>query len=356
MGPRWFPGLLAASLLACLAAVRAPAGAEDRLERFRTLAREHLATATDPAERERAVVQLYELVDTEVLDSLRGDGPFASLAFIRERLDALMETWGGATLRVLRIEGAGGRVPITVGLYSLAGVEGSGSLRLYARTGPGASLAATSTQDGLLEAQPWPAGPDGVARVLALWSGPPAADGARSLRAELWEARPPAHVRRAWSSVSPWPEGLWASDWRTRPGELTVRYQPRYPGWKPGCAGQTEQEDHYRLGADGALVLARRHVSNGWHRELGAAADRFFGALAAGDGRALALLVPAPALRARLPRSLVSEPVCEEAPSGRGVVTVAATELRDGRRVPWALAWTRSAAGWRLAGAEPVLQ
>jgi len=70
-----------------------------------------------------------------------------------------------------------------------------------------------------------------------------------------------------------------------------------------------------------------------------------------------ALLVPAPALRARLPRSLVSEPVCEEASAGaRGVVTVAATELRDGRRVPWALSWTRAPAGWRLHAAAPVLQ
>jgi len=38
-------------------------------------------------------------------------------------------------------------------------------------------------------------------------------------------------------------------------------------------------------------------------------------------------------------------------------VTMAATELRDGRRVPWTLAWTRQrAAGWQLAAARPVLQ
>lgn len=354
MGPRWFHGALAAGLLAWLAAP-APAAAPDRLELFRTLARERLGAATSAAERERSVSELYELVDAEVLDSLRGGDAFASLVFIRERLEALTEAWGGATLRVLRIPGAGGRSPLTIGLYALSGVEGSGSLRFFVGTGEGAALAASSTHDGLLEAQVWPVGPDRVARVLTLWSGPPAAHGARPLRAELWESR--ERLQRVWSTVAQWPDGLWATDWRTQPGELIVRYSPSYPGWKPACPGQTEQEDHYRLAPSGGFALARRQVSNGWHRELGAAADRVFRALAGGDERLLALLVPAPALRARLPRSLVSEPVCEEASAGaRGVVTVAATELRDGRRVPWALSWTRAPAGWRLHAAAPVLQ
>lgn len=355
MGPPWFRGVLVAALLA---GVAAPALAQDRLERFRAVARLRLAVAVGGEEQERAVGELYEVVDAEVLDSLRGDEPFASLVFIRERLDAMMEAWGGATLRVLRIPGAGGRVPLTLGLYSLTGVGGSGSLRVYAGTGPAASLAASSTQDGLLDARVWPPGLDRVARVLALWSSPPTAHGVRSLRAELWEGRDRDRVQRVWSTVTQWPEGLWVSAWRTQPGELVVRYEPQYPGWKPGCAGQLEHEDHYRLAAAGGLTLARRQVSNGWHRELGAAADRLFRALADGDARTLGLLVPAPALRARLPRSLVPEPVCEQAgPAGpRGPVTVAATEVRDGRRVPWALAWTHGPAGWRLHAATPVLE
>ena len=354
MRPSWFRGALVAALLA---GVAAPAPAIDRLERFRAVARE-LAVVVDRAERERAVGELYEVVDAEVLDSLRGDEPFSSVTFIRERLDAMMETWGGATLRVLRVPAAGGRGPLTLGLFGLTGVEGSGSLRIYAGTGAGAALAAASTQDGLLDAQVWPAGPDRVARVLAVWSGPPAAHGVRSLHAELWEGRGRDRVTRAWSTATPWPDGLWVSDWRTQSGELVVRYEPRYPGWKPGCADQFTHEDHYRLAASGGLALARRHVSNAWHRELGAAADRFFRALAQDDARALGLLVPAATLRARLPRSLVAEPVCEQAgPAGpRGRVTVAATELRDGRHVPWALGWARGPAGWRLQAAAPVLE
>jgi hypothetical protein len=353
MRPSWVRGVLAAVLLA---GVAAPAPAGDRLEHFRAVARDRLAA--DGADRERAIGELYEVVDAEVLDSLRGEEPFSSLVFIRERLDAMMESWGGATLRVLRIPGAGNRGPLTLGLYSLTGVEGSGSLRVYAGTGAGAALAASSTHDGLLDARVWPASPDRAARVFAVWSGPAAPHGERALHAELWEGRDHDRVTRAWSTATQWPDGLRVTDWRTQAGELVVRYEPRYPGWKPGCAEQFEHEDHYRLAAAGGLALARRQVANGWHRELGAAADRLFRALADDDARALTVLVPAPALRARLPRSLVSEPVCEQAgPAGpRGPITVAATELRAGRSVPWALTWTRGPAGWRIQTAAPVLE
>lgn len=353
----WFAPPLAAAWLAVLAVV-APAGAQDRLERFRALAREQLATAADAAERERVVGRLYELVDAEVLDSLHGGGPFAAPAFIRERLDALMEAWGGVTLRMLRVPGAGGRAPLTVGLYTLSGPDGSGALRFYSGEGPEAKLAGASFHGGQLEAQVWPAGADRVLRVLALWGGAPAGQGARPLRAELWEARDRGRVERAWTSATEWPEGFRVSGWRTQPGELVVRSQPHYPGWKPGCPGQTEQEDHYRLTAAGGLAVARRQVTDTWHRELGAAADRLFHALAARDAAAVARLVPARSVRARLPATLVAEPVCETPPAGpRAPVAMAATEVRDdGRRVPWALTWTRNAAGWRLSAAKPVLQ
>ena len=345
---------LAVALLLALAPARLGA-APDRLDRFRAVAREQLMTATEAPARERAVRDLYELVDAEVLDSLRGDEPFSSVVFIRERLDALMDAWGGATLRVVRIPAAGRRVSVTVGLYSLVGVEGSGSLRLFVGSGPGAALAAASTHDGLLDAQVWPAGPDRVVRVLALWGGPPTAHGVRTLHGELWQAREPDRVERAWSTAE---GGLTVTEWRTQPGELVVRYQPHYPGWKPGCVEQMEQEDRYRLAADGGLAVARRQVTNTWRRELGVAADALFRAIESADARAVARLVPAAAVRARLPAVLVAEPVCEQiGPAGaRGPVTMAATEVRDGRRVPWALSWTRSPAGWRVSGARPVLE
>lgn len=353
MRPSWFRGALAAVLLA---GVTASTAAADRLELFRAVARERLAV--DGADRDRAVGELYEVVDAEVLDSLRGEEPFSSLVFIRERLDAMMESWGGATLRVLRIPGEGRRVPLTLGLYSLTGVEGSGSLRMYAGAGAGAALAASSTHDGLLDARVWPAGPDRQARVFAVWSGAPAANGERALHAELWEGRDHERMTRAWTTATQWPDGLRVTDWRTQAGELVIRYEPRYPGWKPGCAEQFEHEDHYRLAAAGGLALARRQVAHAWHRDLGAAADRLFRALAKDDARALSLLVPAPALRARLPNRLGPEPVCEQVgPAGpRGPVTVAATELRAGRRVPWVLTWTRGPAGWRVQTAAPVLE
>jgi hypothetical protein len=352
MSPRWFRGALVAALLAGLAP---PAFSEDRLERFRSIARERLATEPPGPQRERAVGELYEVVDAEVLDSLRAGEPFSAPPFLRERLDAFAETWGGVTLRALRVPGAGRRPPLTFGLYSLSGIEHASSLRVYVGTGPDATLAASSTHDGLLDAQAWPPGPDGTARVLAVWTGPPSAHGARAFRAELWDGGAPDRVRRAWSSDLTWPDGLWVTDWRAQPGELLVRYAPAYPGWKPGCPGPLEHEDRYRAAAGGGLALARRRVSNGWRRELGAATERFFRALAEGDARALAALVPASALRGRLPRGLAPEPVCEQGgPTGR--VTVAATLMQDGRRVPWALGWTRLAAGWRLQAAGPVLE
>src|SRR5206468_2244951 len=88
------------------------------------------------------------------------------------------------------------------------------------------------------------------------------------------------------------------------------------------------------------------------------AASRFFTALAAGDGKTLAELVPDAALRARLPRGLVPEAACDsQNPDTSGTAIVAATvPLPSGARSPWSLWWSRSPWGWRLAGAAPVLE
>src|SRR3989304_5467262 len=79
---------------------RGPPGAG--LERVGELAAAGLSVvedtggALDPATQ----VELDALLDGEVLDSLRVGGPFASIGFIRERLDAFGEGWGGGALRV----------------------------------------------------------------------------------------------------------------------------------------------------------------------------------------------------------------------------------------------------------------
>ncbi len=137
-----------------------------------------------------------------------------------------------------------------------------------------------------------------------------------------------------------------------------MRYEVRYPGWKPGCADQSEQEDIYRPSTRGAgLLLAHRRVLNGWHRELQAAVARFFDALHAGDRKTITALVADPTLRARLPSELRPESVCDERRvAAPATVTVAATREHDGQRVPWSLTWRRDSRGWRLATASPMLE
>jgi hypothetical protein len=140
-------------------------------------------------------------------------------------------------------------------------------------------------------------------------------------------------------------------------GEITIRYEPRYPGWIAGCEGQTEQIDVYRRDSRrDAPALANRRVVNGWHRELEARVARLFAALAGGNHGALSELVPDRVLRARLPRALSSEPACDQFGAGvPGTVVVAATEERNGRMVPWSLTWHRGPRGWRLTAAAPML-
>jgi len=62
-------------------------------------------------------------------------------------------------------------------------------------------------------------------------------------------------------------------------------------------------------------------------------------------------------LRARLPRALAPDAVCDVVVSNAPLsVVVAATETRSGRTVPWSLSWRRDASGWRLRAAAPVLE
>jgi hypothetical protein len=97
---------------------------------------------------------------------------------------------------------------------------------------------------------------------------------------------------------------------------------------------------------------------NGWHRDLHAAMARLITALAAGDRATVTTLVPERAVRAILPRHLVREPACDQPGAGSPptTATVAATEERAGRMIPWSLVWRRARRGWQLSAADRVLQ
>jgi hypothetical protein len=344
-------------LLAAAALCAVPAGAAtDGLEAFR-----ELAARVGPAPTESAVSALYALVDEEIVESLRGGGLFASPDFIQERLEGFNAAWGGARFRVAK-PAPDHRGAVTVALYGLTGwVEGPGSVRIFTGTGAAATLARTITHPGTPEIFPWPATRGGVPQLGLAWVGSVDPAGHYPLRLEVWRLGG-AGPTRVWSSADAYPDGLRVVDWRLGPGEIVVRYELRYPGWKPGCDGQAEQEDTIRRvpGSD-TLASARRQIFNAWHRDLAREVMRFFAAMESGDRRALTELVPDAALRARLPGGLVPEPLCDVAsPDSPSTVVVAATDERAAHRTnarsPWSLWWSRQPRGWRLAGAAPVLQ
>jgi hypothetical protein len=146
-------------------------------------------------------------------------------------------------------------------------------------------------------------------------------------------------------------EGLRARTWSVRGGELRIRYELRYPGWAPGCEGQTEAEDVYRLAGPGSITRVARREHDAWHRDLHAAVERLTEALAARDEAALAALVPDRGLRGRLPAALRAEPSCDAREGGETVSVAAVADRR-----PWALTFRQAGARWRLIAATPVLQ
>jgi hypothetical protein len=329
--------------------------AGDRLERFREIAAERLSVvedtggALDPATQ----AELDALMDGEVLDSLQVGGPFASVEFIRERLGAFGEVWGGASLRIEPLRGG-----LLAGRFRLSAKGVGNSVRLYGSANGKPALLRAWQEDGVPEVYPWAAPAGGGAEILVSWSGTPTGWGSRPLKLELWRVRDGV-VSALWRSVERYPEGLWVSQVDIKAGHVNLRREVRYPGWKPGCEVQVEQEDRYRADPRVGLTLVGRRVFNGWHRELGRSATRFFSALASGDRKTLAALVPDPALRSTLPAGLLPEAACDSQNPGTpatAVVVAAAAPLPDGRRAPWSLWWSRGPSGWRLTGASPVLQ
>ncbi|HWN55198.1 MAG TPA: hypothetical protein VNP91_08800 [Methylomirabilota bacterium] len=354
------PALLALvlSLFACLIST-GPAGAaepRDRLERFRELAARPLALVEETGGRLDAEVQdeIEALLDAEVLESLRSGGPFASLEFIRDRLEAFADAWGGASLRITPA-GAG----FLVGRFMLSAKGVGNSIRLYGRSDGVPALIEVWREDGVPEVFPWSSPRAGdTAGFLAAWSESPTGWGSRPLRLTLWRVRgrtPSA----TWQSAALYPDGLWASQLAVKGGTVFIHYELRYPGWKPGCDAQSEQEDTYRVEpATGSLTLVKRQLFNGWHRELQAAVTRLFAALEKRDTRGLTGLVPAAGVRKKLPAGLAAETACDvQNPDTPRVAQVAASAPgENGRRVAWTLWWGRSESGWRLSDAAPVLR
>jgi hypothetical protein len=335
-------------------------GAADRLSGVEEL-RGVLSTTgeTAPADLDAALAALFALADDEIIENLRAGEPFASTAFIQERLDAFMAAWGGASLRVQRLGTGGESGALTVGVFTLPGPAPRGSVRVYGRRRDGdvARLAAI-THDGTPELHRWAAARDGAPQFMATWLGAASGSGGRPLEIELWRRGGRDGVERQWSSAALFPDGVRALGLAVKSDGVSIRYEAPYAGRKPGCQGQTELADLYRPDVRREdLVLVRRGVVNGWHRELQAAVGRVLVALDAGDAATLGELVPDRALAARLPRTLTREPACDEAAPGTPTsATVAVTEARSGRLVPWSLVWRRTPKGWRLTAAMPMLQ
>jgi hypothetical protein len=321
------------------------------LDRFRELAASRLAPAelSGHAPAEDALTELYGLLDDEIVESLATGSLFASQAFLQDRLDAFNDAWGGAAFRILSLPGSN----LLVGAFRLSPTGPENSIRIYGRNGSGARLVSVIHGEGVPLLQAMPATRTGDPQFLAAWVGPQSSGGNTGLRLKLWRGQAET-VRLVWSTDSLAGGGLHVTRFSLGGGELSFRYEVRYPGWKPGCAGQTEQEDLYRyVAARETFVLVRRRVHNGWHREFHAGLARFLAAVNDKDARTLAGLVSGDSLRAKLPARLEADPACDEADGPRPTsVSVAATEPGD--RFPWTLVFRRTREGWRLAAAVPV--
>jgi len=342
-----FASALAGAVLVVGATVSA-GPVPDRLERFRTLVSDRLSATQilDAGASEDAYREAYALLDEEIVESLGSGGVFASTAFLQDRLDAFSDAWGGAAVRIVRLG------QLTVGVFLLGERATANSVRVYGRLRDEPALLSTLAREGRPTLYPLSPAPGGVVQFLVAWEGTSSGGGSRPLRLEL--ARQQAEgVRVLWSTADVYPDGLVARSYAVRGPELRVRYELRYPGWVPGCEGQTEQEDVYRLAAadTGVVRIARRQL-NAWHRDFRDLVTRLFSAISADDRQALSGLVPDAALRTRLPRTLRAEPACDaaEGPATPERVSVAATAERG----PWQLTWERRGSQWRLIQAAPI--
>jgi hypothetical protein len=321
----------------------------DRLERFRRLARTRLGPVEilDADPTPETFREIYALLDDEMVDSVAGGGVFASVEFLQDRLDGFAETWGGASLKVVRLG------PLAVGVFHLGDGDGGDTVRLYGRMAGEAGLLKVLQGPGRPSVHALPLASGGAVQFVVAWEGPGSGRGTRALRLDL--VRQAADDARViWTSADLFPEGLVVRSYRVRGSEIVLRYEMHYAGWIPGCDLQTEQEDVYRLAPSGVFARKSRQQHNAWHLALHKTVAGLLSALAGGDRRALVALVPDRTLRDKLPKTLEREPACD-APDGSNPAAVSVAAVGDERR-PWALTFQRSPTGWRLVSAAPVIQ
>src|SRR2546428_14134173 len=108
---------------------------------------------------------MYALLDEEIGGRLGAGGPYASAAFLQDRLDAFGEAWGAAAVDVIRV----GR--LVVGAFQMSDAPGVNSVRVYGRLGGGAALLTTPFREGRPTVDPWAPAPSGAARVARAWEG-----------------------------------------------------------------------------------------------------------------------------------------------------------------------------------------
>jgi len=324
------------------------AGVPDRLERFRELAlSRQRVVQLDVDGAPDTDREMLALVDEEIVENLATGGPFASTAFLQDRLDAFGDAWGAAALSVVRVD------RVVVGAFQLSDAPGANTVRIYGRFHGQPALLSTIHRDGRPSVYPLPPAPGGAPQFLAAWEGAASGRGTRALRLDLVRQEGDG-VRVAWTTADVFDGPLLARSYHVHGGEIRVRYELHYTGWTPGCAGQTEAEDVFRLGGDGTVVRVSRTYHDGWHRDLHETVARLFAALAAGETDALARLVPDARLRDRLPASLRPEPACDAAEGSPASRTVSVAASRE--RSPWELVFRRARDGWRLVRAAPVLE
>src|SRR5262249_55142186 len=249
------------------------AGPAGRLDPFRPLARAPRRAGGSPAGYPPPSAPLRE----GGVESLGAGGLYASPAFLQDRLDAFGEAWGATTVDVLRV----GR--FVVGAFQMSDVPGANTVRVYGKLGGEAALLTTLSREGRPTVYPWASGPGGAAQFVTAWDGPSTGQGLRPLRLDLIRQEG-AGVPVACAPTALFPDGVMARAYLVRSDEIRIRYELRYPGWTPGCEGQTESEDLFRAAPEtGSLVRKSGRPLNGWHRELRATVAELFAALAAKD-------------------------------------------------------------------------